>query len=76
MTLLELDADGVAAVPTVEELGRRGLARALPSGKWTVLPAGETLLREAMANNARVFAANPELRRRREAAGFMRRPGL
>lgn len=70
---LELDGDGFAKVPTVEELGRRGMARSHPNGKWEILEPGRVLLRDAMAHNAGLAVANPELARRRASAAYERR---
>lgn len=70
---LELDADGLAHVPTAEELSRRGLAR-IPAGSpaWRIDPAGYELINAAMSHNADLLRANPALARKVTAAAFER----
>lgn len=70
---LELDADGLAHVPTVEELSRRGLARNVTGGTaWHIEPAGYKLMNDAMAHNGDVLRANPALAQQVAAAAFKR----
>lgn len=71
---LVLDADGLAHVPTCAELGRRRLARQTggDSGPWIVESAGYEEMRVAMAHNAEVLKANPDLRRRLEVDAVAR----
>lgn len=70
---LALDADGLAIVPTTEELSRRGLARNVTGGSaWHIEPAGYELIRAAMAHNAELIRANPTLARKVTAASFER----
>lgn len=71
---LALDADGLAHVPTCEELGRRRLARQTggDKGPWSIDPAGQEEMRVAMAHNAEVLKANPALAHRLEVEAIAR----
>lgn len=65
---LDVDADGLAAVPTVADLARRGLARQMgPDGIWSIAAAGYAEMSAAMAHNAGVLRSDVALRRRLEA---------
>ena len=70
---LDLDADGLAHVPTVGELSKIGLARqVVGSPAWRIDPAGYELISAASRHNAAVFRGNPSLLRRLESAAFER----
>lgn len=79
------DASDLVPVPTLEELGRRGLARNVTRAyvnridgstredtRWEVTDAGYAEIREAMAHNADILKNNDALRRQLEHDVFMR----